>query len=77
MIRSCRRASARSYARRSSISHGIEEGSVVEARRWFQEANQLRDGTALEALHPRQRAALRQCAAAADHRAVWCLEVVG
>ena len=77
MIRSCLRASARSYARRLSISHAIEEGSIAEARRWCQEANQLRDSADLEALNPRQRAALRQRAAAADHRAVWCLEVVG
>ena len=77
MIRSCLRASARSYARNLSVSHGIEEVGIAEARRLYQQADQLRDSADLEMLNPRQRAALRQCAAVADHRAVWCLEVAG
>ena len=71
MIRSCLGASARGCARHLSINHRIEEAGIAEARRWNQEADQLRASADLELLSPRQRAAL------ADHRAVWCLEVVG
>lgn len=77
MIRSCLRASARGYARQLSISHGVEAGGIVEARRWCREADRLRHSADLETLNQRQRAALRRRAAVADHRAIWCAEAVG
>ena len=76
MIRSRLRMSARTCARHPRVPHTIDEAGIAQARRWVLEADHLRDGAEFGALNPRQRAALRKRAASADHRAVWCVEVI-